>query len=131
MYHLPITRPTDFEPRLLSRTYLVKVSRQKQYYLIIVRSIDWRGEKTFAAVLNLRVVHSFIRHSSRVEVGLERGYEFSELDHRTNNSKQPHGLSNLIQHSRAARMFYSNSSQLRSERCNTHAAHPSRPLDRW
>lgn len=63
----------------------------------------------------------FVRSPTRLES--ERGYEFSELDHRTNNSKQPHGLSNLIQHSRAARMFYSNSSQLRSERCT----HPRSP----
>lgn len=63
----------------------------------------------------------FVRSPTRLES--EQGYEFSELDHRTNNSKQPHGLSNLIQHSRAARMFYSNSSQLRSERCT----HPRSP----
>lgn len=76
-----------------------------------------RGEKLLQLLrcLNLRFVCP-----SRVEL-----VDFSELDHRTNNSKQPHGfLSNLIQHSRAARMFYSNSWQVRSGRCNTHAAHP-------
>lgn len=74
-----------------------------------------RGEKLLQLFrwLNLR---DRLSESSRVG-----GF----LDHRTNNSKQPHGfLSNLIQHSRSARMFYSNSWQVRSGRCNTHAAHP-------
>lgn len=112
VYHLPITRPTDSESRLFPPTWLVTVSRRNS--IVNCRKID--REKCFCS---FRIFASFVRPLDSSRSG-DTSSRNSIIEPTTRNS---HGLSNLIQHSRAARMFYSNSSQLRSERCT----HPRSP----
>lgn len=121
VYHLPITRPTDSESRLFPPTWLVTVSRRNS--IVNCRKIDW--EKCFCS---FRIFASFVRPLDSSRSG-DTSSRNSIIEPTTRNS--PTVYQTWFNIRARPECFIPIVRNFARSDAPTHAAHPSRPLDRW